>query len=492
MDYLDVRKDLEHRIILFTGYVLIFVAIVIATLVLVYNAYGFGIGKHGNVIQNGLTFFSSHPHPANIYIDGKLDSTQTNSRMSLPEGIYKVKLTRDGYRDWQRTIQVAGGGVRHFDYPFLIPKTLANKKIATIDGTPGLETQSPNQRWLVVGRPDSLSTFDVYDLKNPTKQSTPIELPESVLTPATTSESLQLGEWADDNQHVLLQHVYDGKTEYILVNRSDPSQSINLNTTLSADPTSLTLLNKKYDQYHLYDAATATLRSASLKNPSPLVVQQHLLAYKSYGNNTLLYVTDKGAVSGQVLVKLAVGSHEYTLRSLPAGDSYLLDLTEYSNVLYVAIGQTGQSKLYIYKDPVGQLTDSARHILVPVQVLHVVQPDYLSFSDNAQFIVAEHGTQFGVYDIENTLGYSFTAPQALDPGIAHATWMDGDRLTYISGGKSLIFDYDGTNQQVLSEATPSFLPAFSPDYKYIYSFVSSSTTSQIDLQQTALLTPADL
>jgi hypothetical protein len=491
MDYLDLKKDQRHRIVLFTGYILITVAIAIATLILVYNAYGFGIGKNGDVIQNGLTFFSSHPHPANIYIDGKLDSVQTNSRLPLPEGIYNVKLTRHGYRDWQRTVQVAGGGVRHFDYPFLIPTDLAAKKIASINGSPGLETQSPNKRWLVIQHPDTISAFDVYDLKNPIKQPVSIELPATVLTHGTSAESLKFGEWADDNQHLLLQHLYDDKTEYILLNRTDASQSINLNTTLATSPSQLTLLDRKYDQYYLYDVASATLRSASLKNPTPSIVQQHLLAYKSYGSDSVLFVTDKGAVAGQVLVKLMIGSRLHTLRSLPAGGPYLLDLTKYSGTLYVAIGETNQSKLYIYKDPIGQL-ESKHRVFVPAQVLHVVQPDYLSFSSNAQFIVTEHGSQFGVYDIENALGYSFNVRHPVDAQSAHATWMDGNRLTYVSNGKLIMFDYDGTNQQILGAANPSFLPAFAPDYKYVYSLSPATTAGQTDLQQTALLTPADL
>lgn len=493
MDYLDLRKEARHRIILFTGYMCLTVGIVIGTMILVYRAYGFGLGKNGDVIQNGLTYFSSHPHPASIYVDGKPESVRTNTRLSLPEGIYNISLSRPGYHTWQRTIEVVGGGVRHFDYPFLVPQKLSAKKIG--DGysvSPSLLTQSPDRRWLLIGHGDNLGVFDLYDLKNPTKAAETISLPASVLSKANGSESWQLGEWADDNQHILLQHIFDGKNEFILVDRANPDQSLNLNTTLSVTPTKLSLNNKKYDQYYIYDAASGSLQTASLRSPAVTPLLDHVLAYQTYSNDTVLYVTSAGAASGEVLVKLQTGSRTDTLHSLPAGTTYLVDLTKYSGSLYVALGATSQNKVYIFKDPVGQLSSQPHQALVPAQVLHVVAPNYLSFSTSAQFIVVENGTQFGVYDIEDTLGYSYVAADSPDAPAVHATWMDGDRLTYVSSGKLVEFDYDNTNSQTLLPADSSYLPAFAPDYKYVYNLVPSTSSSTENLMQTPLLTPSDL
>jgi hypothetical protein len=193
-----------------------------------------------------------------------------------------------------------------------------------------------------------------------------------------------------------------------------------------------------------------------------------------------------------VLVQLKSGDTTYPIRSFDAGSTYLLDLTKYAGTLYVTAGSSGESKVYIYKDPIGQLNALPHAAVYPVQVLHVDQPNYLSFSDNAQFIVAENGTQFGVYDVLNAKGYNFSSKLPIDPPAVHATWMDGDRLTYVSGGKAVIFDYDGTNQQTLVAASPAYLPAFAPTFKFIYTLAPSTTTAgQEVLNQTSLLAPAD-
>ncbi|HET7059838.1 MAG TPA: PEGA domain-containing protein [Candidatus Saccharimonadales bacterium] len=496
MEFLDPAKQARHRLILWIGYVLVAVGIVIAALVLLYQAYGFGLGKNGTVIQNGLVFLSSQPHPASITLNGKPNSNQTNARIALPSGIYRVQLARDGYRTWQRTIEVEGGDVQHFDYPLLIPKKLVTKKLQTYSSAPGLATQSPDRRWLLVEKPGSMTGFSLYDLKNPAKAPVELNLPDGVLAkPATPGENWQLEEWADDNKHVVLQHNYDGKNEYILVDRTDAAKSQNLNKVLSSNPTKLTLLNKKYDQYYLYDSKTAVLQKASLSVPTAVTVLEHVLNYQSYADDTLLYATDSGAPAGKVLVRLKIGGQTYPVRTFPAGSTYLLNLTKYSGTLYVAAGSSSLDRVYIYKDPVGQLGKLPNHALVPAQVLHVSQPNYVSFSNNAQFIMAENGNQFGVYDIENEKGYNYVTPQPLDSPQQHATWMDGNRMTYVSGGQLLMFDYDGTNSQQLVPASPAYLPVFAPDFKFVYTLAPNAAAGalpgQINLNQTSLLTPTD-
>ena len=70
----------------------------------------------------------------------------------------------------------------------------------------------------------------------------------------------------------------------------------------------------------------------------------------------------------------------------------------------------------------------------------------------------------------------------------NGTWMDGDRLTYVSGGKLIVFDYDNQNLRVLTKSSPNLLAYFSPDYSNLYSLVpSSSTPAQTILTQTSLI-----
>ena len=490
MDYLDRKKEQRHRAILLVGYVFVAIAIAMTTVILLYQAYGFGVNRNGTVIQSGLLYLSSQPQPAKIYLGSTLRSETTNTRLLLPSNIYNVRLSRTGYYDWQRRIDLEGGQVLHFDYPFLFPTKLQTTKQQTYSAAPGFASQSPDHRWIVLQQPSSFTSFELRDIKAKTPVVTQINLPDGLLSSASSSQSLQALEWADDNQHLLLQHTYDGKTEFILLDRANPDRSVNLNKTLASDPSKITLNNKKYDQYYLYQASTAILQTASLSDTTPKTVLQHVLSYQSYGNKTILYATDD-APKGKVLIKLSQGDKQYTLRSFPAGTTYLQDLTEYNGTLYVVTGAVSENKVYIYKDPLGQLSQQPKHALVPVQVLHVPTPNYVGFSNTAQFIVVENGQQFGVYDIFNQVGHNYSTKQALDAPQVHATWMDGNRLVYTSGGKLIVFDYDGTNQHILMPNNANYLAFFAPNYKYVDNLAPTTSNGSVDMTQTSLLTAAD-
>lgn len=490
MDYLDPKKQARHHIILFTGYILIAIAIVITTLILVYQAYGFGIGKNGDVIQNGLVFFSSQPSGADIYLNGQRNNARTNSRIVLPEGIYQVKLERKGYRSWERKIELSGGKVKHFDYPFLLPETLSSRRLHTYASAPGMVAQSPDRRWLIVQQPTDQTKFDVYDLKNPENPAEVLALPSALITkPATPGERWEATEWASDNKHVLVKHYFDSKTEYILINREDSQRSRNLTTNLNLSSGELSLRDKKFDLYYLYDSTKKTLRTLGLSEPQATAVQDEVLAFKSYGSKTIVYATSVGAPNGRVAVRLKDGDKTYTIRLLPAGPAYLLDLTKYSDDLYVAAGGPVGDRVYVYKDPIGQISKLPKQNPVPTQVLRVPQANHLSFSASAQFVVAQNATQFGVYDFENETGYNYTTHEAIDPPQVQANWMDGNRLLYVSAGKLRMFDYDYANKQTLVEAHPGYRPAFSPDYTYVYVLAPVPGGGEVQLTQTALTRP---
>ncbi|MDB5175216.1 MAG: hypothetical protein JWM81_74 [Candidatus Saccharibacteria bacterium] len=491
MDYLDPKKRLQHTIILYIGYVLIGIAILIGTIVLVYQAYGFGVDKNGTVIQNGIVFFSSQPSSANIYINGKLNKSKTNTRLSLPSNIYNVELQRTGYDSWKRTINVEGGKILSFDYPLLIPSKLTTTKLATYDSAPSLATQSPDRRWIVVAKAGSLAEFDVYDTRDIAKAPVTISLPAGILTAATTSQSLELSEWSADNSHLILKHHYDTKTEYILLDREQPEQSQNLTQAIGTPFSELTLIDRKYDQYYVYDSTGQTLSKATLKEPTPKPYLTKVLAYHSYSDNTVLYATPSVSDKGLVAIKVLDGDTTYNIRTEPAGTTYLLDLTKFENKLYVVAGASSDNRVFIYKDPLGQVNATTNKAATPLQVLRVKQANYISFSSNTQYVMVENGNEFAVYDIKVGSGYNYVTKPSLDAPQLHASWMDGNRITYVSGSKQVIFDYDNSNAHSLTASGPAYSSFFTRQYNVMLTLAPADKAGAYDLLQTPLLTPAD-
>lgn len=500
MEYLDPKKRQAHLIRLFIGYVLIGMALVLTTIILLYQAYGFGL-KNGQVIQNGLVFISSSPVPADIYVNGSKREEVTNTRLLIPAGKYSFELRRDGYRSWKRAISLEGGAVQRLDYPMLFPTKLDTQTVKNYSVKPLISTQSPDRRWLMVQTSADYKMFDLFDTTKPDKEPVAFALPPTISS-LTGTHSWKLIEWANDNVHVLLQHTVDnnGQTtsEYILANREKPAESVNISTALGVNPLHINLQDKKYDKYIMM-TADRKLQMATLGQTKPVALLDNVLEYKTYGEKTILYATTTTNEPGKVAIRLQDNDRTYDIRTATANSSILLDIAKYDGDWFVAAGAASENKTYIYKNPMTALNDKPTAPLVPVQVLKTVNPNHVSFSGNTRFIMTESGQNFSVYDAEYDKKYAYATTQPLDAPQSHAEWMDGHRLAYISGGKLVVFDYDNTNSEMLVAADPQYGAFFNRSFEAFYSLVvqpskdaAGRDTVQYGVTRTPLRTPADL
>lgn len=490
MDFFDPQKQKRHAIRLSIGYALIGAVLILATTILLYQAYGFGLDKNGRVIQNGLVFVSSRPDGANVYVNGKKHKDGTNTRMNLPSGQYLMEIKKNGYRDWKRVLTVEGGSVERFDYPFLFPAELTTKTAKQYDLMPGLSSESLDRRWLLIGA-SGQNTFDLFDLNAKQPSAAQLTVPEDILAAGSTTTGWQEVEWAKDNRRVLLKRSYDqfGQpgSEYILFDREDPALSQNLTVALGFNPTSIELRDQAYNQYYLFDQNAGQLLTASLDRPTPQPHISDVIAYTTE-KDVVVYVTAKGADEGKTLVRLKEKDDEpLTVKQISAGTPYLLEMAIYEGDLYLAAGAASENRVFLYRDPIARIKKNPGEPLAPIQILKVVAPNHVSFSANRRFVIVESGDKFSVYDAETDRGYAYQSKAPLDVPQAHAEWMDGFRLCYVSGGKLVVFDFDGTNLQTLSDASPIHRPIFDRDYRFVY-----AVNAQNALASTALLTPEDL
>ncbi len=486
MDFLDPNYDRGARIKLLLGYCLVSLAIGIATLVLLYWSYGYNIDQQGQVAQNGLLFVASQPSGASIYLNGQRYASNTNTRVTTEAGSYMLKIAETGYRSWERPIVVAGGDVQDFTYPFLFPRTLKTTAVSQFKTDPSLATQSLDQRWLLLAYASDSGTFAEYDMSNPAKPvEATISVPASDFTSGTGAQQWKPIAWASDNRHVLLLHDYTSGSgvqhEYILFDRQTPSKSVNLTTALKlSQADTISLYNGDPSQFYVYNATHQTLQH--INGTTDVSELEHVLAYKTYGSDVILYATNYSPTGKttlkQVSIVLQMGQKTFTLRTLPStgNANYMLDLAQYSGDWYVAIASTTSPTIYIYKNPQQETTIGSDGYPAPWRRVALNNPSYMSFSANDQFLLMESGQNFLVYDFENDSHRQYQTTQPLDKPQTHATWMDGYRLEYVSRGKLFVFDYDYYNQQTLVAANPAFLPFYSNNFSYLYTLEQVGTT----------------
>jgi len=491
MDFFDPEKQKQHTIRLAIGYAAMGIALVLATIVALYWARGFTLDKNGHVIQNGLVFVSSLPEEVDVYTNGNKYKDHTNTRLNLPSGQYILELKRDGYNSWKRALTVEGESLQRFDYPMLFPKSLVTTPVKQYTVAPTFTTESSDHKWLVVATPDQ-NVFDVFDLTAEKLVPTTLTVPADILAAGSTTTSWETVSWAKDNRHVVLKRSYDKlgqrNVEYILLDREAPAASQNLSVLLGFSPTSIMLRDQAYDQYYLFDQAAGQVFTADLKRPTPQPYISNVLAFSAEGD-TVVYATGKDAPADKVFIRaLQKGEQPVTIRTVAAGTSYLVALAVYDSRLYVAAGAAGENRVFLYEEPIAALKAKPNEVVVPVQILKVANPNYLAFSTNKRFVIIENADHFAVYDNETERGYVYQAKLPLDALQQHATWMDGYRLSYVSGGKQIVFDFDGINLQTLAAASPAYGPLFDRDYRYSYT-IDPATGA---LVRTALRTPEDL
>lgn len=501
MDFLDPKKQRRHTIQLFIGYALMAIALIIATTLMVYYAYGysFGVSREAEVKQKGLVFVSSQPSGAEIYLNTKRNKS-TNAKLNVEAGAYVLELKKKGYHNWKRTIQIGGSSVNHFVYPLLFPAELQPAPIVSYPETPSLSLQSPDRRWLLVQPAGQDGVFDLYDLNRSQEtvaESIRVELPRNILTDGTDVR-WELAEWSTNNRHVLVKRSFTAdaqqKSEYILIDRDASAQSQNLTTVLGLSSQAVTLRDKKHDQYYVHDTSTKELHLRALDNPSEnTVVLADVLMYKSYGRDMLLYATAKDADDGQANIMLKDGDNTYKIRAVGLSEVYALDIARYKDNWYVALGSQTESRVFVYKNPINdikQRKDKRPRTAAALQIDGVTK---ISFSANTRFIAAQNGSDIALYDIEDTEAYRYKMPAPLEAPQTSANWMDGHRFTYVSNGVQQVFDYDKQNHRQLGAANAVLGSYFDRDYEYIYTFTPAADGQPgMALTATPLRTEADL
>lgn len=477
MDFLDPKKKRAHRRRLAVGYGLMASLITIATLVLVFTSYGYDIDRRtGTIIQNGLMLLDAKPETAEILINNEKKGT-TSNRLVLPEGNYEVELKREGYRSWKKSVILEGSSIEQLVYPVLFPAKLVSKSIQSYDSMPSLATASPDRRWLIVQNPESATTFQSVDLSNARHPGISITLPPAVVTDTDSADSYEAIEWAADNNHVLLKHTYGDKTEFIVLNRASPAESLNLTKLFANQPfTGMQLRDKKFDQYYLHHAPDGKLYTADARSGAPVLIVNSVISFKSYKADVLLYVANPSNNPTMVEVHVRQGGKDSLLRHLPVAQHYLVDVAGFEGHLYLASGSSADGRTYVYKDPFNDLNRHPARTPQPFRVLIVPGAQYVSFSGNARFIAAQGGSTFAVYDAETGRQPRYDIKLPLGPG-QKATWMDGHRLAVVSGGNVHVFDFDGTNVQTLNAALAGFPPFFDRDYTALFTLASDPNAS---------------
>lgn len=473
MDFLDPKKRKAHRQRLIIGYVLMGIAILTVTYILVLITGGYGYNrKTGTIVQNGLVFVDSHPIGSRIYINGQ-DRGNVDGRFVLEEGDYKVELKREGYRTWSREFSLDGSSVERLVYPFIFPSKLVQKDVHSFEVEPDLVTESPDRRWILAHSNAAPNVFTVIDTSKKQPVVSSMTVPTSIL-PVRDGRKLSVVEWSTDNRHVLLKDSFEGGTTYIMLDREEPASSLNINDLIGHSFSQIALRDKRFDQLYVYE--NGLLETLDVKAKTLDIVARNVAAFWPYGSNMVLYATTDGVEAGKALVKIKQGDKTYTLRTVTASSTYLLNVAEFDGHMYIVAGSSDEGKAYLYEDPLDTLKRTGSTPPTVKALLKTPGAKFATFSANARFVAVQGGSTFAIYDAEANRQYRYDTKLTLEPD-QKAVWMDGHRLNLVSASKSYIFDFDGTNKQELNTVKSGAIALFDQGYTAMYTLSPSVSSA---------------
>lgn len=481
------RKQLLKLV---TIYTIMSVSVIALVSVLVFFMLGYQFnGSDGKIEQGGLVQFDTRPSGADVTIDGETLGTRTTSRKTLATGQHFITMQRDGYKQWQKSVDVAAGSVLWLTYARLVPNELTPTKVANFTSVSSTSS-SPDNKWMAIKDDAATPNIRLADISRDDVQVTNLELPATVYTAPSQdkTQSFSLETWSPSSRMILVKHTYDdAKVEWIVVDAQDVAASKNVTTTLGVNATKLVFSgNSNSIMYALVDNSVRKIDLGATTLSGPLV--SNVAEFSLYDNTTILYTTlldpttkmrhagyvTEGAAEpriirsyaddGQVPLHIAVGKYF---------DNYIFALS-YDQTVEVMSGDLPRSDL-----------DSPTALAAIVTMTVPGGAKYVSVLTNGRFVIAQTPTTYVTYDVELKKTTTTTLKSAT-PLTRELRWLDGYTVWTDQDDILRMYEFDGMNQHEIMPVVAGFSVTYSPSAKYLYG-ITKATDETFNLERVQMI-----
>lgn len=464
------RQFIIRRIILSS--VATLAVIIIATAAILFML-GYRLdGNNGRFEQGALLQFDSSPSNADVYIDGRTIGTRTSTKQTVVAGTHTIKMTKNGYQSWNRTLDIAAGTLTWLDYILLVPNERPVQKVANYESLVGM-TVSPDSKWALAQEKADAPTYHLVDLRSIEVKSSLISIPTSIYAESATegvSHSFSVVSWDSGSRHVLVKHLYSGKTEWLVVDTQNAAATINATQLLSVDFKDLHFAGTSGKVLYALttDGAVRKLDLSAATMSRAFVT--HVDSFDLYDNTIVSYVgVDPEDPSRHVAGVYRDGDElSHVLRSTVADDVELkIASSKYFSDHYVAIAEG--SKVTILKGNYPSLispeTKGMEHF-ANLELAGAVSA--LSFSPKGDYVLAQSGETFKSYEIEHKRSDVGTIPT--DAGRAASTlkWLDDAHLWNDDKDTLTIRDFNGINMLNIMDVERGFDARLSQNGRFFY------------------------
>jgi hypothetical protein len=427
---------MTSRVLKISGWIIMLVGLLIATVVLVYIGRGYSYDFHtGRLKLNGLVIFGSTPSGADISVNGKSIHRRTPYRSTLEAGDYTVDISKDGYRPWTKRVSIVASEVTWAQYVLLLPNQLERQNWFSAGGISLLTTSRDHRHFAYLDTSDgSVWTFDAGDHK-----------PAKIYSPAPPGadqpvEQITAIDWSQDASRLLLATQSGGKA-YHRVLAANGSGLVKLTEQYGFDLTGLRFSPSNSKQ--LFWLAAEGLRRLDIDNQSVSAVLADKVTSFNFGaDNQILYVQATTLGQGLFSMDLNGQGKREIIQSLADSPSYKIGFASYKSNDVIAVLPAKSRTITVYTDVA---TDN------PTAKVITKSADDLIFNPDGRFILYRDDQRLSTYDQELNRTYNFGNSKT---PYQHLSWFDTYHLLVANGTALSLLEFDGGNA---SELTNSYV-----------------------------------
>jgi hypothetical protein len=483
------RTQLLQRITIYTA---MSVSVIVLVAILVFFMLGYQINKtDGKIEQGGLVQFNTQPTGADVKIDGTILGTRTPSRKTMNTGQHFISMERQGYKSWQKSVDVTAGGVLWLTYARLVPNDLKTENVAAFASVSSTAS-SPDNKWMAIKEDPANPVIHLADLTQDKVTVENIELPDSSYTAPgpDKTQSFSLETWNPSSRFILVKHTYDdNKLEWLVVDAQNVEATKNITTSLGVNASKVFFTgNNTSIVYALVDNTVRRIDMNATTQSGPLI--SNVAEFALFDNTTIVYTTLLDPVTNMRSVGYFTegASKPRAIRSYSDNGQVPLHIAlgKYFDDHYVAIAYDKAIEVLKGSLPRSDVTTpSALAAFSTMSIPAGVQ--HLSILTSGRFIVAQTPNSFVIHDLELR---KTTATELKDTTelTRELRWLDGYTVWNDQGGKLRTYEFDGANQHEIMPVIPGMSVTYSPNSKYLYG-IAQSSDGKYHLERVRMILP---
>ena len=432
-------------------------AVVITVTMLAFIVSGYWLNSDFKVERNGLLQISSVPTGADIYIDGDSSWLQrTNTSKVLSSGEHSVKLTKDGYDSWQKTINISEGLLYRIHYPRLFLQNRTPESLLDITGTT-LATTSPDHNSLILI--NNTTEWAFINLDSDEIKPEPIDISQifssvSLAPDVTTglfTGTIQDIKWDYDGTHALFKTNNTDTTEWVLLDVKNPAKSINLTKEFGANFNEIQILDNSSN--NLLAIRNGNLHKIDVSGKSiSAVLAENVTNFDHYNNEVVFSTTTTSETPVNYIGFLKLGDDKITTLE-ETNSPVLVTLSRFYDDKYITVLSDRLVSLY-KKENFTKIKDFEL----------TFQPTSIKVGHNGEFITMSLDNQIATLDME---AMSVTEWQ---PSGTRFGWIDNDMVYAVADNSLIVYDFDGYNQRTIASSVSEHFPAAITNNKWLYYF----------------------